>query len=252
MVQPQQLFGTDPGKITDFSGVPVSEIFNQTVVPRLTSIAELFDLSAGLDEAKQRREARLAQTAPDDLYKAQQVDPFASQSMEQPAYDNSYENYNAPLPMSTPSEEPTGAQVRGAPVAQNLTDFVKHFEGYNPKAYGDFKQTSIGYGTRARKGETSITKEEAESRLSAELGKARSEVENLNKKHGYGFAPNQLDALTSFAYNVGNLNQLTENGKRDKETIAKKILEYNKAGGKVLPGLVNRRKAEYNLFVEGY
>ena len=106
MVQPQQLFGTDPGKITDFSGVPVSEIFNQTVVPRLTSIAELFDLSAGLDEAKQRREARLAQTAPDDLYKAQQVDPFASQSMEQPAYDNSYENYNAPLPMSTPSEEP--------------------------------------------------------------------------------------------------------------------------------------------------
>ena len=51
---------------------------------------------------------------------------------------------------------------------------------------------------------------------------------------------------------MGNLNQLTENGKRDKETIAKKILEYNKAGGKVLPGLVNRRKAEYNLFVEGY
>ena len=248
MIQPQQLFGTDPGKITDFSSVPVSEIFNQTVVPRLTSIAELFDLSAGLDEAKQRREARLAQTAPDDLYMAQQQDPFVSQPTTQP----DFENYNAPLPMSTPSAEPTGAQVRGAPVAQNLTDFVKHFEGYNPKAYGDFKQTSIGYGTRARKGETSISKEEAESRLSSELGKARSEVEALNKKHGYDFAPNQLDALTSFAYNVGSLNQLTENGKRDKETIAKKILEYNKAGGKVLPGLMNRRKAEHNLFVEGY
>jgi len=30
------------------------------------------------------------------------------------------------------------------------------------------------------------------------------------------------------------------------------LLEYNKAGGKVLEGLVKRRKAEAKLFTQGY
>lgn len=257
------LFSTDPGKIFDFSTKRPAEIFNEAVLPKVNSFLDLLgEDPGGLEEAARRRE----QTAESDMFAREETDSFLSQ-MPTPQQDlgefamTDVGGYDAPVAQPSVAQpsmaqplvaQPAGAKVRGAPVAQNLTDFVKHFEGYNPKAYGDFKQTSIGYGTRARKGETSISKVEAEKRLSEELGKARSEVETLNSKHGYNFTPNQMDALTSFAYNVGNVSQLTGGGKRDKETIAQKILEYNKAGGKVLPGLVNRRKAEHNLFTKGY
>ena len=61
-----------------------------------------------------------------------------------------------------------------------------------------------------------------------------------------------MDALTSFAYNVGNINQLTAGGTRQREEIAQKMLEYNKAGGKPLGGLTRRRQAESALFTQGY
>jgi GH24 family phage-related lysozyme (muramidase) len=266
MIAPSQLFSTDPGKITDFSGVRPADVFNNAILPKLSSLESLLgEDPAGLEEASQRRNMQAQSDDERYRFNSQQDDAFLSQlyqNREQAATAPVTQDvdYNAPLPTPTTSAstaqptnlEPQGAQLRSVPMAKNLTDFVKHFEGYNPKTYDDFKQMSIGYGTRARKGETSISKEEAESRLADELGKARSHVENLNEKYGYNFSPNQLDALTSFSYNVGSLNQLTENGKRDKATIARKILEYNKAGGKVLKGLVNRRKAEHNLFTQGY
>ena len=260
MIAPTQLFTTDMGKITDFTKVAAAEVFNKAILPKLSS---LFGSDpAGLEEATERRETQAQADDEQFRFNAQADDQFLANIRKTALQQQAAESvdYNAPISAPTQgpvapvyeSSEPTGAQIRNAPVAKNLTDFVKHFEGYNPKAYDDFKQMSIGYGTRARKGETSISQEEAENRLTSELGKARGEVEGLNKMHGYDFSPNQLDALTSFAYNVGSLDQLTEGGKRDKDTISRKILEYNKAGGKVLQGLVNRRKAEYNLFTQGY
>ena len=259
MIAPTQLFTTDMGKITDFTKVAAAEVFNKAILPKLSS---LFGSDpAGLEEATERRETQAQADDEQFRFNAQADDQFLA-NIRKTAPQQQVEasvDYNAPIsestgpqPQPTAGAEPVGAQVRSAPVAKNLTDFVKHFEGYNPKTYDDFKQMSIGYGTRARKGETSISQEEAENRLASELGKARGEVEGLNKMHGYDFSPNQLDALTSFAYNVGSLDQLTEGGKRDKDTISRKILEYNKAGGKVLQGLVNRRKAEHNLFTQGY
>lgn len=133
-------------------------------------------------------------------------------------------------------------------VAKDLTSFVKEFEGYNPKAFSDYKQTSIGYGTRAKPGETVISRQEAERRLADELANSRRRVESHAQRHGYQFSQKQMDALTSFDYNTGRLEQLTAKGTRQPEEIGQKILLYNKAGGKVLPGLVRRRKAESSLF----
>ena len=45
-------------------------------------------------------------------------------------------------------------------------------------------------------------------------------------------------------------DQLTANGSRSKATIADKMLEYNKAGGKVYRGLTRRREAERKLFLK--
>ena len=45
------------------------------------------------------------------------------------------------------------------------------------------------------------------------------------------------------------LIQLTAGGTRSREIIAEKMLLYNKAAGKVLPGLTRRRKEERELFM---
>lgn len=66
----------------------------------------------------------------------------------------------------------------------------------------------------------------------------------------YKFTQNQFDALVSFAYNVGSIDSLVQHGERTIDQISRKILAYNKAGGKELPGLTRRRKAEKALFDE--
>lgn len=63
-----------------------------------------------------------------------------------------------------------------------------------------------------------------------------------------------FDSLVSFAFNVG-LGNLQRSGLRMKtnrgefEEAADEFLKWTKAGGKVLPGLVKRRKDERALFL---
>jgi lysozyme len=63
-----------------------------------------------------------------------------------------------------------------------------------------------------------------------------------------------LDALTSFSFNVGlgNLQKSTirmKYNRGDIEGAAEGFLDWTKAGGKVLPGLVKRRNDERALFL---
>jgi lysozyme len=63
-----------------------------------------------------------------------------------------------------------------------------------------------------------------------------------------------LDALTSFSFNVGlgNLQKSTirmKYNRGDFEGAAEGFLDWTKAGGKVLPGLVKRRNDERALFL---
>ena len=143
--------------------------------------------------------------------------------------------------------------------AKNLNDMVKGFEaggakdGFHEEAYWDYGQWSIGYGTKSFKGET-ITKAGADKRLSEELAVAAKGVNRYDNT--YKWQPHEREALTSFAYNVGSINELTANGTRSRGEISAKMLEYKKAtvnGKKVtLKGLENRRKAEQNVFLNGY
>lgn len=62
---------------------------------------------------------------------------------------------------------------------------------------------------------------------------------------------NEFDAMVSFAYNTGSIDKLTVNGKRTKAEVSEKILLYvTDRNGNVLQGLVNRRKAEQELFLK--
>ena len=135
--------------------------------------------------------------------------------------------------------------------SQNGIDLIKKFEGCELTAYRDAVGVlTIGYGhTGDVKEGQKITKKKAEELLVKDLEKFETGV-NLLILAKYRFNQNEFDALVSFAYNLGlgNLKKLTNNGKRNKGQIADAIPLYNKAGGKVLSGLVKRRKAERDLF----
>lgn len=155
--------------------------------------------------------------------------------------------------------DPRKGQFNLVPIAEpgvaassgDLLGFIKGKEGFYAEPYDDYAQTSIGYGTRAKPGETSITKEEAERRLQQEVAQARKGVDRAVAEAGLSLSAPQLDALTSFNYNTGAVDTLLKGGARTPEEIASAMLLYNKAGGKTLPGLVQRRKEESAMFSGG-
>lgn len=135
---------------------------------------------------------------------------------------------------------------------------IKEFEGCQLTAYQDEVGVwTIGYGitnsdksitkTTIKKGLT-ITKEKAEEWLRECLNKRYAPLISKYDTR-YGWNQNEFDALVSFAYNIGSIDGLTANGSRSKSVISNKLLEYNKAGGKVYAGLTRRRKAERELFL---
>lgn len=133
--------------------------------------------------------------------------------------------------------------------SQKGIDLIKKYEGCVLTAYkcpaGVY---TIGYGhTEGVYPGQKITREEAESFLKKDLKRFEDHVNSYNKK--YNFNQNQFDALVSFAYNIGSIDQLTQEGTRSKYQIADMMLEYIKAGGTIMPGLINRRREERQLFI---
>ena len=135
---------------------------------------------------------------------------------------------------------------------------IKEFEGCQLTAYQDEVGVwTIGYGiTNADKSITGttikkglkITKEKAEEWLEECLNRIYA-YKIMKYDVRYNWNQNEFDALVSFAFNIGSIDQLTANGSRSKSVIGNKLLEYNKAGGKVYAGLTRRRKAERDLFL---
>lgn len=141
----------------------------------------------------------------------------------------------------------------GLILGQAGLNIIKKYEGLRLTAYkavSTEKYYTIGYGhygPDVKRG-MRITQAQAEAYLKSDCQTA---VNAVNKYHvKYGFNQNQFDALVSFTYNCGakNLGSLTALGLRQLKTIGTKITAYNKAGGKVLTGLVRRRQEEQALF----
>jgi lysozyme len=124
---------------------------------------------------------------------------------------------------------------------------VKHFEHFSPKAYWDGHQWSVGYGTRARFPGETIDQTEGERRLKVELGMASKQVDGIVPS---ATPQNVRDALTSFTYNVGSgwmsngsaMQRAVEAG--NWRAAAQAMQQYVRVNGKVVNGLVTRRRAE--------
>ena len=142
-------------------------------------------------------------------------------------------------------------------ISEACLTLVKKWEGCYLTAYQDpVGVWTIGYGTtNADKSITGttikkglkISQATADKWLRAALTK-KYLPKVLKYDSKYNFNQNQLDALVSFAYNIGSIDQLTANGTRTIAQISAHITAYNKSGGKVLTGLTNRRKDEKTLF----
>ena len=135
--------------------------------------------------------------------------------------------------------------------SQKAIDIIKKFEGCRYEAYkatASEKYYTIGYGHYGiTDANLKITENEALDFLYDDISQAESAVNLYMDK--YNFNQNEFDALVCFAFNIGNINQLTDNGTRSRNMIASKMLEYCKSGGKILKGLQARRKAEHDLFL---
>ena len=133
---------------------------------------------------------------------------------------------------------------------------IKEFEGFRAHAYKcPAGVWTIGYGRTSGVTSSSVTSRAAEEAwFNKYVEGLEKEVSVYMEEHGYAIVDYQLQALTSFIYNLGygKLMTLTENGKRSIVEISKKIPEYCYAkvnGKKVkLAGLERRRAWEKDLF----
>ena len=125
-------------------------------------------------------------------------------------------------------------------------DLIESFEGLRLTSYQDSVGVwTIGYGhTQGVQPGQTITQQQAQAFLQQDLGVAEAAVNKL----GLTLTDNQFAALVSFTFNLGagNLNKLMNQGLA---AAADRILLFDHAGGRVLPGLTRRRQAERALFL---
>ena len=136
-------------------------------------------------------------------------------------------------------------------------DLLTEFEGLRLKAYLDpVGIWTVGYGHTSAAGEPFvmpglvITKDEAEEILKRDI---RQYEEGVRKYVKVSLTQGQFDALVDFAYNAGvgalaksTLLKKVNAGKFDE--VPAEFMKWTKGGGRELPGLVRRRRAEVKLW----
>lgn len=131
--------------------------------------------------------------------------------------------------------------------------FIKRWEGVRLRAYQCSAGVwTIGVGHTAAMGDPKpvdgmkITESEADAILRRDLAAIEKDVAScLNVV----VSQRQFDVLVSFVFNVGigafrKSTLLKKLNASDYEAVPSELMKWTRAGGKVVQGLVNRRKAE--------
>jgi len=137
-------------------------------------------------------------------------------------------------------------------ISNTGVELLTHFEGLELEAYQDSVGVwTIGYGhTKGVFPGMKITKSQAANMLKSELNEYQGYITDMVKVQ---LSQCQYDALVCWVYNLGPTNLRSSTllkvlNQRDKFLVPEQIRRWNKAGGKVLKGLVRRREAEALLF----
>jgi lysozyme len=158
-------------------------------------------------------------------------------------------------------------------VSAAAIDMIKHHEGVRTKPYRcpallwtvgcghviDPTHAAVKYEERKSLSvpagwDRTLTMGEVDAILAQDLGRFERGVARLCPA-ALGHQ-GRFDALVSFAFNVG-LGNLQRSGLRmktnrgDFEEAAEEFMKWTKAAGKVLPGLVKRRKDERAMYLSG-
>ncbi len=135
---------------------------------------------------------------------------------------------------------------------------IERWEGCRLEAYPDpgtgGDPWTIGYGATGpgiSKG-VKWTQKQADARLGLDAFKFLGRVQSLLKKPA---TDAQIGAMTSLAYNIGakafaNSTLLRKFNAGDVAGAAAEFTRWNRAGGKVMKGLTNRRLDEQRVFRE--
>jgi lysozyme len=130
---------------------------------------------------------------------------------------------------------------------------IKKFEGCELKAYRCAANVlTIGYGsTKGVTEDMEITQEEAESLLQEEMHEYEGYINDMVK---VPLEQHQFDAMVSWVFNLGSGNLssstlLKKLNNSEYDEVPAQIRRWNKAGGKVLDGLIRRREAEAKMFM---
>ncbi len=141
-------------------------------------------------------------------------------------------------------------------ISQKGINLILLFEGFSSEPYLDSAGIpTIGYGNtyypngrKVMMNDPAITREKAAELF---LSVLPSYEKKVNSKIKVALTQNQFDALLSHTYNTGGSDTLFSliNKKANSEAIKSWFTSrYITAGGKVLNGLIRRRKAEADLF----
>lgn len=132
---------------------------------------------------------------------------------------------------------------------------TQHFEGCRLNAYQDSVGVwTIGFGhTAGVHPGMSCTQQQAEEWLQSDIHWAEYAV---NKYVTAPLTQSEFDALVDFTFNLGVGNFVHSTLLRllnaeDYEGAANEFPKWNRAGGKILPGLTARRLAEQEMFKNG-
>ena len=139
-------------------------------------------------------------------------------------------------------------------------EILKHYEGCSLDVYRDpIGIPTIGYGSifgfsgdRISMGHRKITESEAAGLLLRSCRQAERAIGSLVR---VSLTSNQRSALISFVYNVGSGNfqrstMRMKLNRHDYDGCANEFWKWRRAGGRILNGLVRRRKSEEQLFKE--
>lgn len=127
--------------------------------------------------------------------------------------------------------------------------FIKKLEGYTPKPAWDYKQHSVGFGTRWNPGDPVGTRADHEAALASEAGKVNSWLDQNVKSP---MTENQRAAMVSAGFNLGTGEKglgrlLGDMNSGNWGNVAQRLPSFNRAGGQVNAGLINRRAAEVEM-----
>jgi len=138
-------------------------------------------------------------------------------------------------------------------------EIIKHYEGYSSSVYRcPASRLTIGWGSTwdhngdpIREDQPDIDEEYAEKLLLREIHHTEHAIARLVK---VGMTANSYSSLTSFIYNVGsgNFQSSTLRMKLNRGNYygaADEFPKWRRGGGRILRGLVRRRKSERDLFL---